>query len=133
MSTLALISGAENLKAQIVALAENGEPHKAFLISHALWKISDDLKKSYQPNAIAYWQENKELPGGYSCKESNRSSYAYEQDPQWQLLKAHLDAREELLKASADTTIEFYDPLGEIVPKVQKKSSAVFSFSQKKW
>jgi hypothetical protein len=62
MSSLALMSGAESLKAQIMSLAENGEAHKAFLVSHALSKIADGLKKEYQPLAVEYWNTNKELP-----------------------------------------------------------------------
>lgn len=131
MNSLALMTGAENLKSQIIALADQGEGYKAFLISHSLGKIADSLKKDYQQSAIDYWQENKELPAGYTCKESNRKSYDFAMDPQWQILKASLEAREHILKQSADTDKEVYDGNGELVPKVARKESAIYSFSQK--
>jgi len=130
MSSLALMSWAESLATSIIALWES-EPHKAFLISHKLEKIATDLKKKYQPQAISYWNDNKELPAWYICKETNRSSYCYEQDPTWQLLKSHLEAREAILKASSETQVDYYDTNGELVPKVQKKSTAIYTFSKK--
>jgi len=132
MSSLALMSGAESLKAQIVSLADNGEWYKAFLVSHALSKIADWLKKEYQPLAVEYWNTNKELPAGYSMKESSSGKkYAYEQDATWQLLKAHLEAREALLKKSADSSADLFDENGAIVPKVTWSEGVKYTFSQK--
>ncbi len=130
MSTLALITGAENLENQIKQLAES-EPHKAFLISFKLKKIAENLEKTYKDSAVNYWQENKELPAGFICKETNRKSYDLAQDPKWQMLKSHLDAREKVLKESAEVKQDYFDIDGEIVPKVPVKNSAIYSFSQK--
>lgn len=130
MSTLALMTGAESLENQIKALAES-EPHKAFLISFKLKKIAENLEKQYKDSAVDYWQKNKELPAGFVCKETNRKTYDFSQDPKWQLLKSHLDAREKVLKESAEVKQDYFDIDGEIVPKVPVKNSAIYSFSQK--
>lgn len=130
MSTLALITGAESLENQIKALAES-EPHKAFLISFKLKKIAENLEKQYKDSAVNYWQENKELPAGFICTEKNQKKFDFAQDPKWQLLKSHLDAREKVLKESALVKQDYFDIDGEIVPKVPVKNSAIYSFSQK--
>lgn len=125
------MSGAESLKAQIVSLATNGEAYKAFLVAHALWKIADWLKKEYQPQAVEYWNTNKELPADYTMKEtSTGKKYAFEQDAKWQLLNATLEAREALLKKSADSTAQLYDENGEIVPKVTWSQWVKYTFTK---
>lgn len=131
MSSLALISWAEQLETQILQLGES-EPHKAFLISHKLGKISDTLKKQFQPKAIEFWMENKELPWGYSCKETNRSSYEYSENEEWRQTKARLEFLEEQIKKATDSGVEFPNPeTGLYIKPVTKNSSAIYSFSHK--
>lgn len=130
MSSIALMTWAEKLESQIRELAES-EPHKAFLIAFRLKKIAEILEKEYKDTAVNYWQENKELPAGFTCKETSRKSYDFEQDARWQALNAEIKAREKVLKESAEVKQDYFDGFGELVPKVRVKQSAVYSFSQK--
>jgi hypothetical protein len=133
MSTIALMSGADTLESQIVALAES-EPHKAFLISLKLAKIADRLKKEYQSSAVDFWHTNKELPAGYTCKESSTGKkFAFTEDTEWQIIKAKLDAREALLERSstAPAGIYTFDAGGEAVPKVSVTEGSKYTFTQK--
>lgn len=124
------MSWAESLEAQILSLWET-EPHKAWLIAHKLRKIADSLEEKFKPAVVEYWQTNKELPAWYIVKETNRTSYDFTTDPQWQLLKSHLEAREAILKQAVNSPVDLYDTNGEKVTKVHKKETAVFSLSQK--
>lgn len=129
MSNLIVLKN--SLEEQVKTAIENGDGLNVFLFFQMLEKISKRYKDETKDIAINYWQENKELPHNFTMKEQNRKSYDFAQDPKWQLLKSHLDAREKVLKESAEVKQDYFDIDGEIVPKVPVKNSAIYSFSQK--
>lgn len=129
MSNLIVLKN--SLEEQVKTAIENGDGLNVFLFFQMLEKISKKYKDETKDIAVNYWQANKELPHNFTMKEQNRKSYDFAQDPKWQLLKSHLDAREKVLKESAEVKQDYFDIDGEIVPKVPVKNSAIYSFSQK--
>lgn len=109
----------------------NGDSVNVFLFFQMLEKVAKKYTKQTKELAVDFWLTNKEMPHGFSVKESNRKSYDFAQDPKWQTLKSHLEAREKVLKESAEAKQDYFDIDGEIVPKVPVKNSAIYSFSQK--
>lgn len=128
---LNLVTLGKSLEEQAKTAIENGDGVNVFLFFQYFEKVAKKYKKQTKELAVDYWQENKELPAGFICKETNHKSYDFAQDPKWQLLKSHLDAREKVLKESAEVKQDYFDIDGEIVPKVPVKNSAIYSFSQK--
>lgn len=126
-----LITLGKTLEEQVETAIAQGDGVNVFLFFQYFEKVAKKYKEQTKELAVNYWQENKELPHGFSVKESNRKSYDFAQDPKWQMLKSHLDAREKVLKESAEVKQDYFDIDGEIVPKVPVKNSAIYSFSQK--
>mgnify|MGYP001689179798 CR=1 FL=1 len=96
MSNLIVLKN--SLEEQVKTAIENGDGLNVFLFFQMLEKISKKYRDETKDIAVNYWQTNKELPHNFTMKEQNRKSYDFAQDPKWQLLKSHLDAREKVLK-----------------------------------
>lgn len=128
-----LITLGKSLEEQVETAIAQGDGVNVFLFFQYFEKVAKKYKEQTKELAVNYWQENHELPHGFSVKESNRKSYDFSQDPKWQIFKSHLEAREKALKEAAEVKQDYFDIDGEIVPRVPVKNSAVYSFSQKKY
>ena len=92
----------------------------------------DDLSKTFSDKFKAYYDENKELPWGFTCKVTNRKTYCFEENEEWRITKARLDFLEEQIKKSTDSKVEFPNPESWLYIKpVTIKSSEIYAVSRK--
>ena len=124
------LSGLEALEQQILAL----DTYKAYLMAQQLEKMAKNIKQTTKAGFELYFDEFKDLPLGFECKISNRSTYNFSEDQMWSNLKALLDAREEEIKMACkmqDKNQIFSDKNGEVVNPVTRTFTEIYSVSRK--
>lgn len=110
------------------------EPHKAYILANALAKIGKKVQDKFKDDFEKYWNNNKNLPGGFDARESNRVSYAFEEDPEWAMLDAQKSEREQKLKNAwilSDKGQTYSDANWEIIPLVKRTFTPIISLTQK--
>ena len=131
MQSIALISWIEAFKTQILELWQE-RPEQAYLLANQLKKIWDEVSKTYSDKFKAYYDENKELPWGFTCKVTNRKTYCYEENEEYRNAKARLEFIEEQIKKATDSQVEFPNPeTGMYIKPVTIKTSEVYSVTRK--
>lgn len=131
MQSIQLQTGIDSFKAQIIELWSE-RPEQAYLLGNQLKKMWDDLSKTFSDKFKEYYDTNKELPWGFSCKITNRKTYCFEENEEWRNAKARLDFLEEQIKKSTDSKVEFPNPESWMYIKpVSIKSSEIYSVSRK--
>ena len=123
------LSGLEALEKQILAL----DTYKAYLMAQQLEKMAKNIKQTTKTGFELYFDEFKDLPLGFECKISNRSTYNFSEDQMWSNLKALLDAREEEIKMACkmkDKNQIFSDKNGEVVEPVTRTFTEIYSVSR---
>jgi len=123
------LSGLEALKLQILEL----DTYKAYLMAQQLEKMAKDIKQTTKTGFELYFDEFKDLPLGFQCKISNRTTYNFAEDQTWSNYKALLDAREEEIKMACkmqDKNQVFSDKNGEVVEPVTRTFSEIYSVSR---
>lgn len=131
MQSIQLQTGIDSFKAQIIELW-NERPEQAYLLWNQLKKMWDDISKTFSDKFKSYYDTNKELPGWFTCKVTNRKSYAFEENEEWRNAKARLDFIEEQVKKSTDSWVEFANPeSGLWIKPVMIKTTEIYSVSRK--
>lgn len=132
MQSIKILDWVEQLRAKIVTLWDE-RPEQAYIIGNQLKKLWDEMMNGYNEKFRNYYDENKELPWGFSCKISSRSTLSFDENDLWRKIKGDLDLVEKLLKqATEDPKHEVFHPeTGEILKPVSKKSSEIYSLSRK--
>ena len=123
------LSGLEALEQQILAL----DTYKAYLMAQQLEKMAKNIKQTTKAGFELYFDEFKDLPLGFECKISNRTTYNFSEDQMWSNLKALLDAREEEIKMACkmqDKNQIFSDKNGEVVNPVTRTFTEIYSVSR---
>lgn len=123
------LSGLEALEQQILAL----DTYKAYLMAQQLEKMAKNIKQTTKAGFELYFDEFKDLPLGFECKISNRTTYNFAEDQMWSNLKALLDAREEEIKMACkmqDKNQIFSDKNGEVVNPVTRTFTEIYSVSR---
>lgn len=123
------LSGLEALEQQILSL----DTYKAYLMAQQIEKMAKNIKQTTKAGFEIYFDEFKDLPLGFECKISNRSTYNFAEDQMWSNLKALLDAREEEIKMACkmqDKNQIFSDKNGEVVNPVTRQFSEIYSVSR---
>lgn len=123
------LSGLEALEQQILAL----DTYKAYLMAQQLEKMAKNIKQTTKAGFELYFDEFKDLPLGFECKISNRTTYNFAEDQMWSNLKSLLDAREEEIKMACkmqDKNQIFSDKNGEVVNPVTRTFTEIYSVSR---
>lgn len=123
------LSGLEILEKRIREL----EPEKSYLMATAIAKMAEKVKSDSKDDFTAYYDKFKELPAGFSCKESERVSYAFEEDELWNQYSGLIKAREEEIKAACkaqDKNQTYADKNGEVVNPVTRKYQHIYSVTR---
>lgn len=111
----------ENLEQTINTLWEYSHEW-AYIVWNALAKAWKRLQDAHKEWFRKYYDENKELPGGYECRVSQwRLVVEYEYDEEWKQLNEKIKAREEKLKNIVQQSIKgnfIMDENGEIIDPV---------------
>lgn len=136
MSNLTIVSAINSLESFENTIVEMGEenPAHAYIIWNAFQKVAKKIQDKFKEWFQNYYDQNKEVPGGYICKVSNRTTYNFEEDPYWYELNNKLKAREELLKQATDSSLKWnivMDSMGEVINPVGIKTSEIYSLSKK--
>lgn len=111
-------------------------PEKAYIIWNAFAKAWKRLQDTHKEWFRKYYDENKELPGGYECRVSQwRLVCEYWEDSEWRELNEKLKAREEKLKNIVQQSIKWnsiMDENGEIIDPVPFHwTDVVYSITKK--
>lgn len=131
MQSIALISWIESFKNQILELWDE-RPEQAYLLWNQLKKMWEEVSKTFSDKFKSYFDENKELPGWFTCKVTNRKTYCFEENEEYRNAKARLDFIETQIKQATDSNVEFPNPeTGLFVKPVTIKSSEVYSVTRK--
>ena len=131
MNSLTIIEWAEKLRQDIATLGAE-RPEQAYLVAHQLSKIGDEGKKTFKDQFQSFYDTNKELPGWFSCKVTNRKTYNFEENSRWRVLKAEMDHLESQIKKATDSGVSFFDQeTGEEIKPVFLSQSEVYSVSRK--
>ena len=118
----------DTLDTRIRAFAEE-EPAKAYLIAHAMDKVSKSIKDDYKDDFKRFYDTQWDLHGGFQCQVVRGSKkYDFSKDKTWASIKATLEAREALLIIASDlkeSGSDYTDPTtGEIIDWVPISYSA---------
>lgn len=127
------ITGMDVIDYQIRALWVDWA-YKPYLIANTLKKILTDIEKDYKEGFQRYYDENKELPGGFNCKVSSRTTYDFSVDPEWAELSTKIKAREDILKNATDQQMKgntVVDEQGEIIFGVPIKETEIYTVTRK--
>lgn len=131
MQSIQLQSWIDSFKAQIIELWSE-RPEQAYLLGNQLKKMWDEISKEFSDKFKSYYDENKELPWGFSCRITNRKTYEFSENEEWRTTKARLDFLEEQIKKATDSQVEFPNPeSGLYIKPVSIKSSEIYSVSRK--
>lgn len=131
MQSIQLQTGIDSFKAQIIELWSE-RPEQAYLLANQLKKMWDEISKEFSESFKKYYDENKELPWGFTCKVTNRKSYEFSENEEWRIAKARLDFLEEQIKKATDSKVEFPNPeSGSYIKPVSIKTSEIYSVSRK--
>jgi len=119
--------------AVIITRVKNGEVSalEAYLISKGIEKIAKNIQEGIKDEALTearlYNERDREKMGTKFNLGSGRTSYDYEADPEYRLLKAELKRREGLLDEAINASekgLTVLDPAtGEIISPPPIKSS----------
>lgn len=93
------------------------------------------MEKEYKDGFRSYYDEQKELPAGFTCKVSTRTTYAFKENPKWAKLKEQMDETEKIIKHATDQNmkgISSFDANGELIEPVSVSFSEVYAVSRPK-
>jgi len=130
MQSIALIPGIDTFRSQILELWDE-RPEQAYILGNQLAKLGADITKEFWQWFRDYFDENKELPGWFTCKITNRATLNYDECPEWRVAKARLEFLEEQIKKATKSNVSFPDPeTWVIISPVSVKSSEIYSLSK---
>lgn len=130
MQSLKLQTGIDSFKVQLIELWMD-RPEQAYLLWNQLKKMWDEITKEFSDKFKSYYDENKELPWGFTCKITNRTTYCFEENEEWRATKARLDFLEEQIKKATLSKVEFPNPeSGLYIKPVSVKTAEVYSVSR---
>lgn len=110
-------------------------PEKAYLIANQMAKVSKKLQDNAKEWFQKYYDANKELPGGFECRVSEKKTYDYSGNKEWLKAKSLLDEIESKLKNATEQGMKWnmmMDDQGNIIEPVQIKFSQVYTVSRRK-
>lgn len=110
-------------------------PEKAYLIANQMAKISKKLQDNHKESFQKYFDQNKELPGGFECKISERKTFDFSANEEYAKKKAELDNLEEILKHATEQSMRWLitmDAQGNVIEPIQIKMSEVYTVTKRK-
>lgn len=111
-------------------------PEKAYLIANQMAKVSKKLQDNHKEGFQKFYDNNKELPGDFECRVSEKKTYDYSKNKEWAKAKAILDEIESKLKNATEQSLKgnsiVDDTTGEIIEPVEVKFSEVYTVTRKK-
>ena len=124
----------EAFETTINILAEES-PEKAYLIANQMAKVSKKLQDNAKEWFQKYFDLNKELPGGFECRVSEKKTFDYSKNAEWAKAKLVLEEIEARLKNATEQSIKWNsivdDMTGEIIQPVEVKFSQVYTVIKK--
>lgn len=120
---------------QVINTLGQESPEKAYLIANQMAKVSKKLQDNAKEWFQKYFDLNKELPGGFECRLSEKKTFDYSVDKEWTKLNTLIKAREEILKNATEQSLKgnsiVDDMTGEIIQPVEVKFSQVYTVTKK--
>lgn len=113
----------------------NESPEKAYLIGNQMAKVSKKLQDNHKEWFQSYYDDNKELPGDFQCKVSEKKTFDYSTNKEWKEVKEKLDAIEAILKNTTEQSMKWnivMNEQGEVIEPVPVKMSEVYTVTRKK-
>lgn len=110
-------------------------PEKAYLIGNQMAKVSKKIQDAHKEGFQGYYDQNKELPGGFECRVSEKKTYDYSSNEEYARKKAELDTLEETLKHATEQSMKgliTMDAQGTIIEPVPVKMTEVYTVTKKK-
>lgn len=106
---------------------------KVSAILNKVEKVSKDLRKSIESNAIdeadAYDKKESIELAGCKIEKQHRTTPKYSTDSEYKRLGLLQSNRKDMLKKALSFDGELYDENGEVIPKVEVKTSTFLKFS----
>lgn len=110
-------------------------PEFAYLIANQMAKVSKKLQDNHKEGFQKYYDNNKELPGDFECRISEKKKYDYSGNKEWAKAKALLDEIEAKLKNATEQSLKgnsiVDDTTWEIIEPVQVKFSEIYTVTKK--
>lgn len=123
------------LQAQLTTLSQE-EPYKAYIAWIELWKVADWVKKESKDWFQKYYDDQKEIPGGYEVRVTLKRTYDFSQNAEWSALKQKMEALEAWLKYASDSYEKWVTPVnsetGELLQGVPVSYSTVYTVTKRK-
>ena len=110
-------------------------PEKAYLIGNQMAKVSKKLQDNHKEGFQSYYDNNKELPGDFECKVSEKKTFDYSVNKEWKEVKEKLDTIEAILKNATEQSLKWNIVMNEqweVIEPVPVKMSEVYTVSRKK-
>jgi hypothetical protein len=98
-------------------------------------KVSKKLQENHKEGFQSYYDNNKELPGDFECKVSEKKTFDYSANKEWKEAKEKLDAIEAILKNATEQSMKgniVMNEQGEVIESVPVKMAEVYTVSRKK-
>lgn len=106
--TVSLPQAMTSLEAFEITINQLGTeaPEKAYLIANQMAKVSKKLQDNHKAGFQEYYDTNKELPGDFECKISEKKTFDYSTNKEWAELNAKIEALEAILKNATEQSLK---------------------------
>lgn len=106
--TVSLPQAMTSLEAFEITINQLGaeSPEKAYLIANQMAKVSKKLQDNHKEGFQKYYDNNKELPGDFDCKVSEKKTFDYSCNIEWAELNATIEALEAVLKNATEQSMK---------------------------
>lgn len=135
--TVSLPQAMTSLEAFEITINQLGTeaPEKAYLIANQMAKVSKKLQDNHKEWFQKYYDNNKELPGDFECKVSEKKTYDLDSNAEYKKLHNELDALGDKLKNATEQSIKWNviidENTGEVILPVSVKFTEVYTVTRK--
>lgn len=135
--TVSLPQAMTSLEAFEITINQLGAeaPEKAYLIANQMAKVSKKLQDNHKEWFQKYYDNNKELPGDFDCKVSEKKTFDFSTNEEWVEKKAELEALESILKNATEQSLKGNITMnwqGEVIEPIEVKFTEVYTVTRKK-